>query len=129
MSVKKLIAKAFPLISASASSPTLTLKISNPVDNNEDFEIVGFEVDGKITYASFDGKTINSIADMNEEIADKAISLSDGDEVELVLDAAKNTTVKVTAIAIKIDNKVVVINSDYTNVGKWSNFRVSGGDN
>ena len=129
MSVKKLIVKAYPVISATTSSPTLTLKISNPVDNNEDFEIVGFEVDGNITYASFDGTTISDVTAMNTEIAAKELSLSDGDEVELVIDAAKNTTVKVTGIAIKIDGKVIVINSDYTTVGKWSNFRVSGGDN
>jgi len=45
MSVKKLITKAYPVISASKSTPTLTLTISNQEDNNEDFEIVGFDID------------------------------------------------------------------------------------
>ena len=128
MSVKKLIAKAFPVISAKTSDTDLTLTISNPEDNNEDFEIVGFKVTGKVTSASFNDSTITSITGMNAEIAAKQLSLADGDKTELVLSAGKSSTVQVTSIVIKVDNQTFEISSDYTNVGKWSTFKVSAGD-
>ena len=129
MSVKKLITKAYPVISASKSTPTLTLTISNPEDNNEDFEIVGFDIDWKITYASFDGASVTPVSDLNKAIAEKQLSLSDKDSTKLVIDAAKNETVKVTAIHIKIGSNIIKLDSTYTNIGDWDSFRVSGGDN
>jgi uncharacterized repeat protein (TIGR02543 family) len=128
MSVKKLISKAYPVISASTKDTDLTLTISNPEDNNEDFEIVGFKVTGTVTSASFNDSTITSIANMNDEIEAKKLSLADGDKTELILAAGINSTVQVTAITIRIDGNEVTIDSDYTNVGKWSTFKVSAGD-
>ena len=117
------------VISASTSSTDLTLKITNPEDNNEDFEIVGFKVSGKVTSASFNDSTITNLSGLNEEIATKQVSLADGDSTELVLAAGYRQTVQVTSIFIKVDWQTFEINSDYTNVGKWSSFKVSAGDN
>jgi hypothetical protein len=130
LSVKKLIAKAYPVISATTKDADLTLKIENPKDNNEDFEIVGFKVDGKITSASFNDSSIAfaDLANLNTIINNKQVSLADGDSTELVLSAKKNSTVQVTAIIIRIGTNCVEISSDYTNVGKWTNFKVSAGD-
>jgi hypothetical protein len=130
LSVKKLIAKAYPVISATTKDADLTLKIENPKDNNEDFEIVGFTVDGVVTSASFNDSSVASseLANLNTIINNKQVSLADGDSTELVLSAKKNGTVQVTAIIIRIGNNCVEITSDYTNVGKWTNFKVSAGD-
>jgi len=66
---------------------------------------------------------------LNKAIAEKQLSLSDKDSTKLVIDAAKNETVKVTAIHIKIGNNIIKLDSTYTNIGDWDSFRVSGGDN
>jgi hypothetical protein len=60
--VTKLVAKAFPVISASTSSNDLILKIENPKnddDNNENIDILGFNINGRVVTATFDNKTMD----------------------------------------------------------------------
>jgi len=129
LSIKKLITKAYPVIRASVSSDELILKIENPKDNNEDFEIVGFDVSGKVVTAAFDDNEIKDVVNTNKEIAARELSLADWDSTELRLQAARSETIQVTAIIIKVDWKMIKISNDYTNVGKWSSFKVTAWDN
>ena len=128
MKVKKLIAKAYPVISSKVNDTDLVLTIENPADNNESFEIVGFTVKGSLASASFNESPITDVTKLNDEIKSRQVSLGDGDKTELVLQAAKNSTVQVNGISIRIDGKIVDITSDYTNVGKWTSFKVTVGD-
>ena len=129
LNVRKLIVKAYPIISASTSIDDLILKITNPVDNNNDFEIYWFEIIGKVAYAAFNDYSINNITGLNTEVSEHQVTLADWDSTELRLTATRDNTVQVTAIYIKIDDKIIRIDYDYTNIGKWSIFKITARDN
>ena len=130
LNVKKLITKAYPVISATTNDTDLTLTIRNPHNNNEDFEIVGFDVTGTGTYVSFNNTNIDltSADSINDQIKSKHVSLWYNDEVKLVISAGYRSTIQVNAITVSVNGKEFKINSDYTNVGTWSTFKVSAGD-
>jgi hypothetical protein len=80
--IKKLVAKAYPVISASASAPDLTLTIKNPKDSTENIDILGFNINGRIVTASFDNKSLTieqaispaagtTLSQFNAQIANK----------------------------------------------------------
>jgi hypothetical protein len=58
-------------------------------------------------------------------VSEKNVSIAAGENVEFRIQAAKSATVQVKGIIIRADNQRLVINSDYTNVGKWSSFKVT----
>jgi hypothetical protein len=131
--VTKLVAKAFPVLSASTSSNDLILKIENPKndDDNENIDILGFNINGRVVTATFDNKTIDfisgtdALASLNAGIKAKGVSLAPGDKTELRLQADKSSTVQVKAIVVKVDNEIYVIDDNYTNIGSWSSFKVT----
>ena len=132
LDVTKLVAKAFPVISASKSSDDLTLTIKNPKDSEENIDILGFNINGKIVTASFDNKSLTvtswatTLADLNNEIASKGVSIAPDSETKLILQAAKASTVQVSAIIIRIGNDApVVITDDYSNIGEWTSFKIT----
>jgi hypothetical protein len=59
LGLSKLIANAYPTISASTSSSDLILKIENPKDSEDDIEILGFLVDGEVIMASLKDTSLN----------------------------------------------------------------------
>ena len=125
---KRLVAKAVPVITSSTSNEDLVLKISNPKDSEETIEIKSFAVDGQVVNVYFDGTKLNLANDFETEISKVNVSLAAGNDVELRIQAAKSSTVTVSAIKYVADTQTVVITSDYPNVGNWSSFKVSAGD-
>ena len=144
--IKKLIAKAYPTISASTSSNDLILKITNPSDSDETLTIKGFKIAGAIETASLNDSVIDlaavaastasgatysgdaqgAIKAFNDAIAKLNVSLAAGESTELRLQAAKAWTVQVSAITVDAGaQKNLEITSDYTNIGKWTSFKVT----
>ena len=119
------------LISSSTSSNDLILKIENPKDSEDDIEILGFLVDGDVVNASIKDSSITlANGSLKSRIVAKNVSIAAGESAEFRIQAAKSATVTVKGIIIKEDGQELVINSDYTNVGKWSSFKVTAnGDN
>ena len=116
-STTKLVVKAIPTLSSKVSGDDLIITITNS-DKEEDITIQGFGIKGNVVTAAFNDKTIDLPA-FNAGIGN--LTLAAGESVELQLQAAKQSTVQVTAI--KVDG--VIITSDYSNVGKWTNFKVT----
>ena len=131
LNVNKLVANSYPTISSSTSSNDLILKIENPKDSEDDIEILGFLVDGDVVNASIKDSSITlANGSLKEKIVAKNVSIAAGESAEFRIQAAKSATVTVKGIIIKEDGQELVINSDYTNVGKWSSFKVTAnGDN
>ena len=127
LNISKLVANSFPVITSSTSSNDLILTISNPSDSEDDIEILGFLVDGDVLNASIKDSSINlsNGTSLRTLIEAKNISIAAGEKVEFRMQAAKSATVQVKGIIIREDKQVLAINSDYTNVGKWSNFKVT----
>ena len=127
----KLVVKAFPTISASTSNEDLILKITNPSDSDENIDILGIGVNGKVVTASLNDKTLTvsgSATAFTDSITWANVSLWAGESTEFRIQAAKSSTVQVTSMRLKAWNQTYVLTSDYTNVGKWTSFKVSGGD-
>ena len=125
----RLVAKAYPTISATTSNEDLILTITNPSDSEENIDIKSFGIDGKVVNVYFNGSQLDLNNDINDEIANANVSLAAGNKVELRIQAAKSSTVTVNSILFDAGNqKDIVVNSDYNNIGNWSSFKVSAGD-
>ncbi|MBQ9553956.1 hypothetical protein IJU97_03210 [bacterium] len=58
------------------------------------------------------------------------VTLAAGDSTELRIQATNGYTVQVTSITIDAGSqKDLEISSDYTNVGKWTSFKVTASGN
>lgn len=124
-----MVAKAYPTISATTSNEDLILTITNPSDSEENIDIKSFGIDGKVVNVYFNGTQLDLTKDINDEIAAANVSLAAGKKVELRIQAAKSSTVTVNAIKFDAgDQHGIIVNSDYNNIGNWSNFKVSAGD-
>ncbi len=125
------VAKAIPVISARTNGDDLILTIESASDSKENMEILGFNIDGwKVVSVAFDEKTYAStdyatLTALNTSVKAQAVSLGAGDRTSLDLQASKGHTVKVVGVAVKIDNVVYRLDSDYTSVGSWSSFKVT----
>ena len=71
-----------------------------------------------LTIANPVSSYVSSIADTNGV---GVVSLAAGESVDLQLQAAKWSTVQLTAIKVN----GTIIGSQYSNVGKWTNFKVT----
>jgi hypothetical protein len=126
LNVSKLVANSYPTISSSTSSNDLILKIENPKDSEDDIEILGFLVDGDVVNASIKDSSITlANGSLKSLITAKNVSIAAGENVEFRIQAAKSATVQVKGIIIREDGQTLVIDSNYTNVGKWSSFKVT----
>ena len=127
LTISKLVANSFPTISSSTSSNDLILKIENPKDSDDDIEILGFLVDWQVINASIKDMALDLTGNttLKSLVTNKGVSIAAGENVEFRMQAAKSATVQVKGIIIKDDNQTLIINSDYTNVGKWSSFKIT----
>ena len=125
LNVKKLVVKAFPLISSKVEGDDLILTISNPSDSDEDITVAWFTVDWTGVSASINEKVIKT-ADLSQfvlvwESTAFTESIAPGNKIEFRVQAEQGSTVQVSSIILDTVN----ITSDYTNVGKWSSFKVT----
>ena len=125
INVKKLVMKAFPLISSKVEGDDLVLTISNPEDSDEDITIVGFDASWTGVSASINEKVIEpsdvstfTLKGTSDVITE---SIAPGNKIEFRIQAEQWSTVQVSSIILDAGT----INSDYTNVGKWSSFKVT----
>ena len=127
LGVSKLVANSYPTISYSTSSNDLYLTVTNPSNSEDDIEVLGFLVNGEVVNASIKGSTLSlwESTSLKTLISAKNVSIAAGESVEFNIQAAKSATVTVNGIIIKEDGQTLVINSNYTNVGKWSSFKVT----
>lgn len=127
LDISKLVTKAYPTISASTSSDDLILEISAPSSMDDDIEILWFLVDWEAITASINDKNIDLWADtsLNSIISSKNVVLAAWDSTEFRIQAARSSTLRVKGIIIKVDWRTYVIDDKYTNVWKWTGFKIT----
>ncbi len=123
-SVTKLVANAYPTISAKTSSDDLILTISNPKDSEDDIVVRGLGLNGKVVTASLNEKLL-TVAGGVIDWSNVAESIAPGDSIEFRVQADAGETVQVNSITIDVDKQEnLEINSNYTNIGTWTSFKV-----
>jgi len=124
LNITKLVAKAYPTISAETQGDDLILTINNPSSNDDDISVSGFVVTGTWVAASLNEKVL-TMSNGKPLFTGGLESIAPGDSIKFRIQAEQGSTVQVTAINIEVDTKALTINSDYTYVGTWSSFKVT----
>ena len=138
LNVKKLFVKAYPtlsLVKKDTSANEVIIKITNPTDSDEDLTISWFTFS-----ASWDVKTM-SLNDQSLEGSwdaswtvysitwSKQVTLAAGEYTEFRFEVAGTQSAPKTAqlkwITVNVDSKDYAISDDYTNVGKWADFKIT----
>ena len=139
LNVKKLFVKAYPTISLvkkDTSSNEIILKITNPSDSPEDVTItkLAFNGSANVKTLSLNDQTLSIAAsewagNVYNITGSKQVTLAAGESTELRFEAAWSNSDPKTAsldwIEVEVDGNPFDISNDYTNVGKWADFKIT----
>ena len=137
LNVKKLFVKAYPTISLvkkDQDSNEIVLKITNPASSEEDITISGFSFNNSasVKTLSLNDQTLDPAASEwngNDYVitGSKQVTLAAGESTELRFEVANawTSTAQLVGITVNVTSNDYVIDDDYTNIGKWADFKIT----